>query len=171
MSSATMGLVEVPEVGARTWWLEQALAADPGLPCPPLAGETAADVCVAGGGFAGLWTAYELTERAPGIDVVLIERDICGAGGSGANGGFFSCSWHSVASLCHFFGEEEGVRYARVLADQVDELAAWVERHDAHIESHHEGIVYARAGEWQPETGRGGAGDPRASRLLPTGCG
>lgn len=38
----------VPPVGGRSWWLEQALAANPGEPCPPLAGETAADVCVVG---------------------------------------------------------------------------------------------------------------------------
>ncbi len=139
----------VPPVGARSWWLEQALAADPGEPCPPLAGETVADVCVAGGGFAGLWTAYELTERAPGIAVVLVEADICGAGGSGANGGFFSCSWHMLSSLCHFFGEHEGVRYAKALADQVDELDVWVARHGAAIELHHEGILYAQAEEWQ----------------------
>ena len=55
----------VPPVGARSWWLEEALRADPGVPCPPLAGEVTADVCVVGGGFAGLWTAYELGERTP----------------------------------------------------------------------------------------------------------
>ena len=152
--------VRVPPVGARSWWLEQALAADPGEPCPPLAGETAADVCVVGGGFAGLWTAYELTGRGPGIDVVLVEADVCGAGGSGANGGFFSCSWHMLSTLCHFFGEDEGVRYAKVLADQVDELDAWAARHDADIGLHHEGILYARAGEWQP------APDPRGQEIL-----
>jgi glycine/D-amino acid oxidase-like deaminating enzyme len=141
--------VEVPAVGARSWWLDKALKADPGEPCPLLAGETTADICIAGGGFAGLWTAYELTERAPGLAVVLVEADICGAGGSGANGGFFSCSWHMLSTLCHFFGEDEGVRYAKVLADQVDELDAWVARHDARIEAHHEGILYAQAEEWQ----------------------
>lgn len=139
----------VPPVGARSWWLEEALKADPGEPCPPLDEETAADVCIAGGGFAGLWTAYELTERAPGVDVVLVEADICGAGGSGANGGFFSCSWHEMSTLCRFFGEDEGMRYARALADQVDELDVWVAHHEARIEAHHEGILYARAGEWQ----------------------
>ena len=99
----------VPPVGARSWWLEEALRADPGAPCPPLAGEVAADVCVVGGGFAGLWTAYELGEREPGLGIVLIEADIVGAGGSGANGGFFSPSWTQLSSLCSSLGEEGGV--------------------------------------------------------------
>jgi len=150
----------VPPVGARSWWLEQALRADPGEPCPPLTGEVAADVCVVGGGFAGLWTAYELTERAPGIDVVLLEADVCGAGGSGANGGAFSSSWHVLPSLCRMFGEEAGVTYARALADQVDELVAWNARHNADIDLHHEGILYARAEEWQPVL------DPEGQRIL-----
>ncbi|MBN2205486.1 MAG: FAD-dependent oxidoreductase [Thermoleophilia bacterium] len=142
--------VHVPPVGERSWWLSKALTADPGAPCPELAGDTTADVCIVGGGFAGLWTAYELTERAPDLGLVLLEADVCGAGGSGANGGFFSCSWHMLASLCHYFGEDEGVRYAELLADQVGELGDWVARHDAAIDFHHEGILYARAGDWQP---------------------
>jgi len=140
----------LPGVGPRSYWLDEALRADPGEPCPPLAGETSADVCIVGGGFAGLWTAYELTEREPSLDIVLLEADVCGAGGSGANGGFFSCSWHGLAALCRFLGEDAGVRYAGFLADQVTELDAWVARHDADIDLHHEGIVYARAGDWQP---------------------
>ena len=130
--------------------MEEALRADPGEPCPALAGDVTADVCVVGGGFAGLWTAYELTERDPGLDVVLIEADIVGAGGSGANGGFFSPSWTQLSSLCASLGEEGGVRYAAALADMVDELDGWIARHDARVDAWHEGILYARAGEWQP---------------------
>jgi glycine/D-amino acid oxidase-like deaminating enzyme len=147
--------LEVPPVGARSYWLSQALRADAGQPCPALRGTTEADVCVVGGGFAGLWTAYELLEREPALDVVLLEADICGAGGSGANGGCFSNSWHMVDSLCRLFGEDEGMRYARVLADQVAELAAWCERHDAHIDFHREGNLFARAEEWQPGPSEG----------------
>ena len=139
----------VPPVGARSWWLDEALCADPGAECPALAGPVAADVCVVGGGFAGLWTAYELTERAPHLGVVLLEADICGAGGSGANGGFFSPSWTGLSALCGSLGEQGGVAYAAALADMVTELDAWVDRHDAHIDAYHEGILYARAGEWQ----------------------
>ena len=140
----------VPPVGARSWWLEEALRADPGAPCPPLAGELTADVCIVGGGFAGLWTAYELGERDPGLGIVLIESDIVGAGGSGANGGFFSPSWTMLSSLCSSLGEEGGVTYAAALAAGVDELDGWIARHDARIDAWHEGILYARAGDWQP---------------------
>ena len=79
---------------------EEALRADPGAPCPALAGEAAADVCVAGGGFAGLWTAYELTRARPALGVVLLEADVCGAGGSGANGGFSPPPGLQLSSLC-----------------------------------------------------------------------
>ena len=139
----------VPPVGSRSYWLDEALAADPGATCPALAGEVTADVCVGGGGFAGLWTAYEITERAPHLAVVLLEADICGAGGSGANGGFFSPSWTGLSALCSSLGEEGGVAYAAALADMVHELDVWVTRHKARIEAYHEGILYARAGEWQ----------------------
>jgi hypothetical protein len=33
--------------------LQEALAADPGEPCPPLTAAVVADVCIVGGGFAG----------------------------------------------------------------------------------------------------------------------
>ena len=146
---ATPAGAPVPPVGPRSWWLEEALRADPGVPCPPLAGDTTADVCIIGGGFAGLWTAYELGERAPQLGIVLLEADICGAGGSGANGGFFSPSWTGLSSLCRSLGEEGGVAYAAALAAMVDDLDAWIARHEARIDAHHEGILYARAGEWQ----------------------
>ncbi|MCX6363051.1 MAG: FAD-binding oxidoreductase [Actinobacteria bacterium] len=139
----------VPPVGARSYWLDEALAADPGAACLALSGDVAADVCVIGGGFAGLWTAYELSERAPQLGVVLLEADICGAGGSGANGGFFSPSWTGLSALCGSLGESGGVAYAAALADMVNELDAWVVRHEARIDAYHEGILYARAGEWQ----------------------
>jgi len=148
-ASAERGSGGVPPVGVRSWWLDEALAADPGESCPALAGEVAADVCVAGGGFAGLWTAYELTERAPQLGVVLVEADICGAGGSGANGGFFSTSWTGLSALCRSLGEQGGVVYAAALADMVDQLDEWIARHDARVDAHYEGILYARAGEWQ----------------------
>lgn len=54
-------------------------------PDPPLAADISADVCVIGGGYAGLSAALELAER--GYDVVLLEAQRLGWGASGRNGG------------------------------------------------------------------------------------
>jgi glycine/D-amino acid oxidase-like deaminating enzyme len=64
-------------------------------PQPALVGEAAADLCIVGGGFTGLWAAVLAKEDDPDRDVVLLEGETCGFGGSGRNGGF------CVASLTH----------------------------------------------------------------------
>jgi glycine/D-amino acid oxidase-like deaminating enzyme len=146
----TRTTVEVPAPGAaRSFWLQEALAADPGEPAPPLAATLSADVCIVGGGFAGLWTAIELTEREPDLRIALLERDICGGGASGRNGGFFSSSWWDAPAICGLFGEREGLRYAGALADSIAEAGAWVEEHDVDAWFHHEGTMAILAGSWQ----------------------
>ncbi|MFM9913953.1 MAG: NAD(P)/FAD-dependent oxidoreductase [Methylophilaceae bacterium] len=52
---------------------------------PTLQGDTEADVCVVGGGFAGLSAAIELADR--GYSVVVLEAKHIGYGASGRNGG------------------------------------------------------------------------------------
>ena len=54
---------------------------------PPLAGDTAADLAVVGGGLTGLLTAIAVRDRFPARRVVLLEADTCGAGASGRNAG------------------------------------------------------------------------------------
>ncbi|MEY4932386.1 MAG: hypothetical protein RLZZ403_706, partial [Pseudomonadota bacterium] len=51
----------------------------------PLSGDIRADVCVVGGGIAGLSTALHLAER--GYRVVLLEGHRIGWGASGRSGG------------------------------------------------------------------------------------
>ena len=58
---------DLPPDAGRSWWLRDALAADPGEPAPPLAGDIEADVVILGGGFTGMWTALHLTDREPGL--------------------------------------------------------------------------------------------------------
>jgi len=155
----------VPPVSPLSWWMEEALRVNPGKPCPPLHDTVDADVCVVGGGYMGLWTAYELTEREPSLDVVLLEADICGAGGSGATAGFFSASWDRLDKLCHYFGEAEGIRYASALADEVGELATWCAKHNADIDFHHEGALYPQAEPWQAPVPHAALGLLAAHRL------
>jgi glycine/D-amino acid oxidase-like deaminating enzyme len=146
--------IDMPDPGsARSFWLQEALAHDPGAACPPLEAALSADVCIVGGGFAGMWTAVELTERDPSLRVVLVEQDICGGGASGRNGGFISPSWWDLEGLCKLFGRDEGVRYATVVADSVSQIGGWLERHDVDAWFHHDGVLGARAGSWQDGVG------------------
>ncbi len=70
---------------APSFWLEQ-------LPERPrrarLEGGHEADVCIVGAGFTGLWTAYELLQADPQLEVVVLEAEYVGFGASGRNGGW-----------------------------------------------------------------------------------
>lgn len=72
---------------------------------PPLAGKVEADVCVVGGGLAGLSAAMGLAER--GRSVVLLEAHRVGWGASGRNGGFVAAGFSkSLRSLEQRLGRE-----------------------------------------------------------------
>ncbi len=121
-------------IEARSHWLGEALA-ERGDDTPPLTSDTRADVCIIGGGYCGLWTAIRLKERDASLDVVVIEKDLCGAGASGRNGGFVLSWWAKFGSLMKICGSEEAVRLARASADAVTELGTFCEARgiDAHF--------------------------------------
>ena len=64
-----------------------------------LEGEVEAEVCVIGGGLAGLNTALGLAER--GHQVVLLEGKRIGWGASGRNGGFVVPGYALSAEALH----------------------------------------------------------------------
>ena len=66
--------------------------ADIGLPTrrPGPGGDLSADVCIIGAGYTGLWAAWYLKALAPGLNIVLLEREFAGFGASGRNGGWLS---------------------------------------------------------------------------------
>src|ERR687890_295189 len=107
----------------RGWWLREALAQDTaGAPAtPPLAGPIQADVAIVGGGYTGMWTAYELTERAPGARIVILEQDICGGGPSGRNGGFVHGWWDQLPLLVKLYGPDRALEVAHASEEAVGE--------------------------------------------------
>ena len=67
------------------WWLEEATgAAGPVMPAPPLAGDTSADVLVVGGGYLGMWTAWQLKQLEPECDVLSSSPSCAGTGRAAA---------------------------------------------------------------------------------------
>jgi glycine/D-amino acid oxidase-like deaminating enzyme len=109
------------------WWLEEAGGVEP---APPLEGEAAADVVVVGGGYLGLWTAWQLKELEPGADVVVLEAGLCGHGPSGRNGGFVSTLWDDLAALRSRVGDARAVEVCRASEHAVRAIGAWCEAQD-----------------------------------------
>jgi glycine/D-amino acid oxidase-like deaminating enzyme len=97
------------------------------VPGPPLSGAVEADIAIVGGGFTGLSTAIHLKRFAPDLNIVLIERGVCGHGASGRNGGFAMplIGWdlvHCVRSL----GETGAAEAWRLMYRAVDHLKRFV---------------------------------------------
>ena len=88
----------------------------------PLTSTERADVCIVGGGFTGLWTALSIKRLAPGTDVVLIEREYCGAGASGRNGGWVN-GWDDILpKLVSRFGREAALGLVDASRRSLDDI-------------------------------------------------
>jgi glycine/D-amino acid oxidase-like deaminating enzyme len=144
---------QLPPDAGRSWWLREALAHDPAEPAPPLRGEATADVVILGGGYTGMWTALQLTELDPGVDVAIVEQDICGGGASGRNGGFVNSFWGDVHYLANRFGDRQAVALCEAGEDSVRAIGAFCDRHgiDAWYRPDGEYVVAAseeQTGHW-----------------------
>jgi glycine/D-amino acid oxidase-like deaminating enzyme len=106
------------------YWLEEA---GPVEPTRPLEGDTTADVIVVGGGYLGLWTAWQLKALEPGLDVVVLEARLAGHGPSGRNGGFVSTLWDDLPILRESVGDAKAVAVCRASERAVRGIGAFCE--------------------------------------------
>jgi glycine/D-amino acid oxidase-like deaminating enzyme len=104
------------------YWLEEA---GPVEPTRPLEGDTTADVVVVGGGYLGLWTAWQLKALEPGLDVVVLDAGLAGHGPSGRNGGFVSTLWDDLPILRDSVGDARAVEVCRASERAVHGIGAF----------------------------------------------
>ena len=144
---------EIPPDAGRSWWLHDALAVEAAEPSPPLKDDIAADVVILGGGYTGLWAAYHLTELDQGMDVAILEQDICGGGPSGRNGGFVNSWWGGLSELCRQFGDAAALRMCLAGEESVEAIGRFCVDHDVDAWFHKDGDLSvasseAQVGEW-----------------------
>jgi glycine/D-amino acid oxidase-like deaminating enzyme len=140
-----------PMLAGAVFWLEQALAGEQAASCPPLAGRGAADVCVVGGGYTGLWTALELAELAPELRVCVIEAQACGFGASGRNGGWVTSWYDELDGLVAHFGPEQAVWLADETSAEITRLAEFVTNEGIDCDLRREGSLAVAGSPAQAE--------------------
>jgi glycine/D-amino acid oxidase-like deaminating enzyme len=135
------------------FWIAEALRDDPGE-AAALTEQITADVCIVGGGYAGLWTAIHLKERAPDLDVVVVERKLCGTGASGRNEGFLMSWWSKFPTLIKFIGPELALELCHHTEAVVTSMAELFEREGLDIHYRHSGWLWTATNRTQLEAWR-----------------
>lgn len=97
----------------QPFWFSDALKQEQDSFARPLHEDTKTDVCIIGGGYTGLWTAIQLKLKQPDLDIVIIEKGLCGSGASGRNGGCMLTWSTKYPSLKRLYGEQEACRLVR----------------------------------------------------------
>ncbi|MER7515166.1 FAD-dependent oxidoreductase [Streptomyces sp. NPDC126499] len=105
--------------GGISFWYAQEGAAPPREPLP---GDRTADVCIVGGGYTGLWTAYYLKKAVPFLDITILEAAFCGYGASGRNGGWLYNGIAGRDRYARLHGHEAAVRLQHAMNDTVTEV-------------------------------------------------
>jgi glycine/D-amino acid oxidase-like deaminating enzyme len=68
----------------RAAWVAEA---EPARPAPRLSTRITTEIVIIGGGLTGVSTAWHLSQRRPGLGIVLLEAEVLGNGARGRNGG------------------------------------------------------------------------------------
>nr|WP_316656055.1 FAD-binding oxidoreductase [uncultured Gellertiella sp.] len=117
-----------------------------------LPGDRDADVCIIGAGYTGLWTAYYLKKADPSLNVIVVEREFAGFGGSGRNGGWLSGGFAWSREKYLSTGSRDGVRdMITAMAGTVNEVirVAELEGIDADIVRTDEFTAATSPVQWQ----------------------
>ncbi|MGF1718605.1 FAD-dependent oxidoreductase [Vibrio kyushuensis] len=126
----------------QSYWLKQALEREPSDPIQTLEQTIATDVAIVGGGYTGLWTAIMLKEQQPELDIVILEKDLCGSGASGANGGCMLTWATKYPTMKRLFGEEQAQWLVKESENVIYEIEDFCQKNKIDAELYRHGTYY-----------------------------
>jgi glycine/D-amino acid oxidase-like deaminating enzyme len=137
MSSTPASPAATTNGGISFWY------ADEGIPTPrePLPGNTTADVCIVGGGYTGLWTAYYLKKAVPFLNITLLEAKFCGYGASGRNGGWLYNGIAGRDRYATLHGHQAAARLQQAMNDTVTEVVDTAAAEGIEADIHQGGVL------------------------------
>jgi glycine/D-amino acid oxidase-like deaminating enzyme len=108
---------------------------------PSVSGDLSCDLLIIGGGFTGCSAA--LAASTQGADVLLIEANTLGHGGSGRNVGLVNAGlWLPPDTVCDTLGAAAGERLNTCLADAPELVFDLIARHDIACEPRRTGTLH-----------------------------
>ncbi len=109
---------------------------------PALSGSETVDVCIVGGGFTGLWTAYYLKQARPELNIALLEKHQVGYGASGRNGGWITAAVPGNRRLLvKDRGEPAMHAFERAMEQTVDEVVNVAKREQIYADIVKHGVI------------------------------
>ncbi|MGW0734083.1 NAD(P)/FAD-dependent oxidoreductase [Streptomyces sp. NPDC002851] len=105
---------------------------------PPQRGAVDCDVCIVGGGFTGLWTAYFLKQAEPALDIRIVEARHSGFGASGRADGFVTPTiGKDIQALVQEFGAQRALKASQAVGRSILEIGRFTRKNkiDAEYEA------------------------------------
>lgn len=135
---------------SRSHWMKEA---EPTLLLgEPLRGLKTADVAIIGGGYVGLWTALTIKAERPNARVIVLERDVCGGGASGRNGGFAMSWWPKISTLIGIADKGEAIRLATASELAIAELGRFCQANEIDAHFVNGGWIWTATTEFQRDS-------------------
>ncbi|MEU8920485.1 FAD-binding oxidoreductase [Kitasatospora sp. NPDC048545] len=134
--------------GGVSFWYAADGVPEPG---PGLPGDRDVDVCVVGGGYTGLWSAYYLKKADPSLRIALLEQRFCGYGASGRNGGWLYNGFAGRGAFAKRYGQQRAAAMQRVMDDAVGEVVEVAAAEGIEADIVHGGVLEVARSEPQLE--------------------
>ena len=123
-------------------WFIEALQSEGRLEINELKTDITSDICIVGGGFTGLWTALKIKEKKPSINITIIEKDLCGSGASGRNGGCMIPQSTKFTAMKNTIGIKDAKKMVSATEDAVYNIRDYCLQNNIDAKIRMGGVVY-----------------------------
>ena len=123
-------------------WFVEALQSEDKLEINKLETDITTEMCIAGGGFTGLWTALKIKEKKPSINITIIEKDLCGSGASGRNGGCMIPQSTKFLAMKKIVGVEDAKKMVKASEDAVYKIRDFCMQNNIDAKIRINGVAY-----------------------------
>jgi len=124
-------------------WFREALEVENKLVINQLNSRETADICIVGGGYTGLWTALKIKEKNPSANIIVIEKDLCGSGASGRNGGCMIPLSSKFPAMKKIVGTKDAIRMVKASEEALYKIKQFCENNNIDAKIRINGIVYS----------------------------